>query len=173
MSSILPCHVRPMIRRDLEPGLLAIENDLDDNGHVTRLTKKAVLVNLKTCHHVYLVAAPEDVRQEKDGLFGYVSYQYGENGWIEIHRLVVAKKYRRRKVATRLLAGVIAAVKSSKRHSIEMFVNEYLLDLHLFLRSRGVKASECVPSEVSWMPEEGGLIHFEYSLPQHKSLVTC
>lgn len=75
---------------------------------------------------------------------GFINYK-NEKKRIKILELVVLPRYRRRGVASELLALLIHKASSSK--SIEALVSEQNLEAQLFLKKCGLKASKIIHSK--------------------------
>jgi [ribosomal protein S18]-alanine N-acetyltransferase len=92
---------------------------------------------------------------------GFVAYEIGDDA-IEIQNMAVRPAYRRRAVASQMLARLGGKLTEFAKSRLVATVRDTNLPMHLFLRTRGFRATEVCHGQDTKTGDD--TYHFEYCL---------
>lgn len=145
-------HIRWMIRRDM-PEVL----DIEDESFEFPWLEEDFIRCLRQRNCIGMVA------EHEDRVVGFMIYELYKNR-IHVLNFAVGSEYRRRGVASQMVAKLIAKLSSQRRNRILLEVRETNLDAQLFFRESGFRAVSVLRSYYEDTPEDAYVMQYRYRL---------
>ena len=145
-------HIRWMIRRDM-PEVL----DIEDESFEFPWLEEDFIRCLRQRNCIGMVA------EHEDRVVGFMIYELYKNR-IHVLNFSVGSEYRRRGVASQMIAKLIAKLSSQRRNRILLEVRETNLDAQLFFRESGFRAVSVLRAYYEDTPEDAYVMQYRYRL---------
>lgn len=146
----LRVHIRWMIRRDMTEVL-----QIEDASHDYPWSEEDFLRALRQRNCIGMVA------ELGDKVVGFMIYELHKSK-LHILNFAVHPNLRRRAVGTQMVKKLIGKLSSHRRNAITLEVRERHLDLQLFFRQVGFKATRVIREYFDDSGEDAYLMHYHF-----------
>ena len=151
VSEEIRVHIRWLVNRDMGEVL-----NIEQNSFEFPWTEEDYTRCLRSRNCIGMVA------EYNDQVAGYMIYELGKNK-IRLLNLATAGRFRRRGVATQMMAKLIGKLTLQRRSRIAFEIRETNLAAQLFFRSAGFRATQILKNYYEEMQEDAYLMQYRYT----------